>query len=63
MVHEIYILEIVFGFDEVVFGHADPAEDHVWLVHFIVQIHFFDDAFEQVFAVFAIVDGEIGRVS
>ena len=46
LVHQLLFIEVVFGFDQVVFRHANSPQNHGGFVGFIVKVHFFDDALE-----------------
>ena len=60
--HDLGMVGVPAGVDEVVFGVADPGLDAGGLVDFVVHAQPFDDVLDERPAVLRVVDGEVAGV-
>ena len=60
--HDLGMVGVPAGVDEVVFGVADPGLDASGLVDLVVHAQAFDDVLDECPAVLGVVNGEVARV-
>ena len=61
--HQLHVVQVLLGADQVVLGDADAAVDEVGLVQLVVQPPFLHDGAQQGAAVVGVVDGEVARIA
>ena len=62
MLHQFLALFVGFPGNQRILGIGDTALYHAETIYLIVQLHLFDDSFQQTFRICRVVNGKVGRI-